>query len=251
MAGSTQSGRKPHRRTVDAERSPPAAAPPDPIRVGLADDHANYRAQLRALLEGEADFDVVGEASSPDEVIAICEGSHPHVLLLDTGMTGGRGLEVVERLTSMRLRVRILVLTQAIGRPELVRTLRQGAYGVVLKGTPPDLLFKSIRRVRAGEFWVGRDMVADLVHALASDTRSARPAPTLNAPRPFALTPRELDIVSAVSSGYTNRQMADKLAIAEDTIKHHLTSIFDKTGVSNRLELALFAIHHRLIQPGG
>jgi len=85
------------------------------------------------------------------------------------------------------------------------------------------------------------------VHALSADGGHK---PVLHAPRPFALTPRELEILAAVSSGYTNRQMAEKLAVAEDTIKHHLTSIFDKTGASNRLELALFAIHHRLIQPG-
>ena len=125
-----------------------------------------------------------------------------------------------------------------------MKALQLGARVAVLKDTPSPLLFKSIRRVRAGEFWIGRDMVGDLVQALAAAEKSSQTQPP--APRAFALTARELEIVSGVAAGYTNRQMAEKFGVAEDTVKHHLTSIFDKTGVSSRLELALFAIHHRL-----
>jgi DNA-binding NarL/FixJ family response regulator len=140
----------------------------------------------------------------------------------------------------------VLIVTAALSRTELVKGLQLGARGAVLKDTPSPLLFKSIRRVRAGEFWIGRDMVGDLVQALAAAEKSARIQPAPTTPRAFALTARELEIVSGVAAGYTNRQMAEKFGVAEDTIKHHLTSIFDKTGVSSRLELALFAIHHRL-----
>jgi DNA-binding NarL/FixJ family response regulator len=117
-----------------------------------------------------------------------------------------------------------------------------------MKDTSPPLLFKSIRRVRAGEFWVGREMVAKLVAALVLGGRESAPPPRDGVP--FSLTPREREIVAAVASGYTNRQMANRLGIAEDTIKHHLTNVFDKTGASNRLELALFAIHYGLHRPG-
>lgn len=220
--------------------------PAEAIRILLADDHAKYRGDLRRRLEAEADFVVVDECASPDEAVAACQAYTPHVLLLDVAMAGGRGIDVLERLRPLRLGVRVLMVTSAMPRADLVRALQLGAYGVVLKETPSPLLFKSIRRVRAGEFWVGRDMVADLVHALAASGERRVPAPVLHAPRAFALTPRELEIVGAVAVGHTNRQMAVKFGVAEDTIKHHLTSIFDKTGVSNRLELALFAIHHRL-----
>jgi len=216
------------------------------IRIVLADDHAKFRSTLRAQLQQEADFTVVAEASSPDEAIDVVVAERPHVMLLDVAMAGGRGIEVLERLRPLALGVRVLMLTTGLSRPELVRALQLGAYGVVLKETSEALLFKSIRRVRAGEFWIGRDMVADLVHALSASDGRSKPPPLLHAPRPFALTPRELEIVGAVASGYTNRQMAEKFGVAEDTVKHHLTSIFDKTGVGNRLELALFAIHHRL-----
>lgn len=230
--------------TTPRRRSSRSAA--DVIRIVLADDHALYRGELRSRLEAQRDFEVVGEASSTSEALALCSSTLPHVLLLDVAMRGGEGMSLLERLRELNLEARILMLTAVMPRSELVRALQLGARGVVLKDASEALLFKSIRRVRAGEFWVGRDMVADLVHALAALEKVAAPRPVLHAPRAFALTARELEIVSAVASGYTNRQMAEKFSIAEDTIKHHLTSIFDKTGVSNRLELALFAIHHRL-----
>ena len=224
--------------------TPPDSTSADVIRILLADDHARFRSSLRTALTREADFEVVGEASTPDEAVDVCQASRPHVLLLDVAMAGGQGIGVLERLRPLGLGVRVLMLTTGLSRAELLRTLQLGAYGVVLKETPPPLLYKSIRRVRAGEFWIGRDMVSDLVHALAAS--DGTPVPARRPSRPFALTARELEIIAAVASGYTNRQMAEKFAVAEDTVKHHLTSIFDKTGVSNRLELALFAIHHRL-----
>jgi len=218
---------------------------PGTVRIALADDHALFRASLRKRLAAEPDFDVVGEASSSDETITLCEQTAPDLLLLDIEMAGGHGLDVLHRLRPLQLKTRILILTSAIRRADLISALQLGARGAVLKDTPSPLLFKSIRRVRAGEYWVGRDMVADLVHALAAAEKGPM-KPALQAPRAFALTARELEIVSAVAAGYGNREIAEKFDVAEDTVKHHLTSIFDKTGVSNRLELALFALHHRL-----
>ena len=244
----TTSRRKPSRSSAAKPVRPSAAAlkTAEVTRIGLADDHVLYRGELKARLAAQPDFEVAGEASSPTETVAMCSAALPHVLLLDVAMKGGEGMLLLERLRETQLETRVLMLTAAMPRNDLVRALQLGARGVVLKDAPAELLFKSIRRVRAGEYWVGRDMVADLVHALAAVDKASTPRPLLHAPRAFALTARELEIVSAVASGYTNRQMAEKFSIAEDTIKHHLTSIFDKTGVSNRLELALFAIHHRL-----
>jgi two-component system nitrate/nitrite response regulator NarL len=233
--------RKSSSRPVRERRG--ASAPSGLIRIVIADDHAIFRAGLRRLLDAERDFEVIGEAATADDAVSLCSRDSPDVLLLDVGLSAGRGVEVIERL-GPTAGLRILVLTLTMARDELVRTLQIGAHGVVLKETPPPLLLKSIRRVHAGEFWVGRDMVADLVRALNSTVPLPRVA--INAPRTFALTPRELEIVAAVAAGYTNRQMSEKFGLAQDTIKHHLTSIFNKTGVSNRLELALFALHHRL-----
>ena len=241
------SRRKPSRRSSEKQvRASAAVKVADVIRLVLADDHVLFRGELKSRLVAQSDFEVAGEASTPTETLEMCSVAAPHVLLLDVAMKGGEGMFLLERLRQLPVETRVLMLTAAMPRNDIVRALQLGARGVVLKDAPADLLFKSIRRVRAGEYWVGRDMVADLVHALAAVEKATAPRPVLHAPRAFALTARELEIVSAVASGYTNRQMAEKFSIAEDTIKHHLTSIFDKTGVSNRLELALFAIHHRL-----
>ena len=240
----------PRRKPATAAKKETAAGSRFPggatIRVGLADDHSIFRGRLRKQLQGEPDFEVAAEVSSVDEAVALCENTPPDLLLLDIEMGGSTGMSVLERLRPLRLPTKVLILTAAISRTELVKALQLGARGAVLKDTPSPLLFKSIRRVRAGEFWIGRDMVGDLVQALAAAEMSSPIKSALQAPRAFALTARELEIVSTVAAGYTNKEMATKFGVAEDTIKHHLTSIFDKTGVSSRLELALFAIHHRL-----
>lgn len=222
----------------------------DIIRIVIADDPTPFRAELRILLSAEPDFEVVGEASTPEEALALCETARPHVLLLDVAMTGGRGLDLLEQLRPMRLGARILMFTDAMERAEVVHTLQLGAYGVVLKETPADLLLKSIRHVRAGQYWVGRDIVGDLVRALSAGDDTAARRSVLRAPRAFSLSPRELQIVGAVASGYTNQQMAQKFGLPEDTIEVLLAGIFAKTGVVDRLELALFAIHHRLNDAG-
>jgi two-component system, NarL family, nitrate/nitrite response regulator NarL len=240
----------PRRKPATAAKKETAAGSTFPggatIRVGLADDHSIFRGRLRKQLQGEPDFEVAAEVSSADEAVALCENTPPDLLLLDIEMGGSTGMSVLERLRPLRLPTKVLILTAAISRTELVKALQLGARGAVIKDTPSPLLFKSIRRVRAGEFWIGRDMVGDLVQALATAEKSSPIKSALQAPRAFALTARELEIVSTVAAGYTNKEMATKFGVAEDTIKHHLTSIFDKTGVSSRLELALFAIHHRL-----
>jgi len=124
-----------------------------------------------------------------------------------------------------------------------VEALQIGARGVVSKETATELLFKSIRTVVAGQYWVGRQEVSDLVAAL----RGLLPAGADERSRSFGLTKRELEIVAAIVEGCTNRDIAQKFTLSEDTVKHHLTHIFDKLGVSNRLELAMFAVNHRLL----
>ena len=124
----------------------------------------------------------------------------------------------------------------------MLEALRLGARGVVLKDSAIGLLFKCIRTVMAGEYWVDRESVADLVLYL----RQA-PEPRSPAKKTFRLTPRELQVISTVVAGYPNKEIARRFSISEDTVKHHLSSIFDKCGVSNRLELAIFAINHHLV----
>ncbi|HSE50389.1 MAG TPA: response regulator transcription factor [Terriglobales bacterium] len=214
----------------------------DRIRIAVADDHPIFRDGLRRLLALEPDMEVVGEASDGEEAIAVVGQSAPDILLLDLAMPRGSGLDVLRRLGHAQHGTRLLLLTASIEKPQVVQALRLGARGVVMKDSATQLLIKAVRSVMKGEYWVGRDSVADMLEYLR-DNEAHPAAPGAK----FRLTPRETDVVAAVVAGYTNRDIAQKFKISEDTVKHHLTNVFDKVGVSNRLELALFAINHKLV----
>jgi DNA-binding NarL/FixJ family response regulator len=215
------------------------------VRIVVADDHPIFRAGLRSVLASESGFSVVGEAGDGDEALRLTRTLQPDVLLLDLAMPRISGMDTLAELATAPAPVRTIVLTGAIDKADIVKALQLGAAGVVLKASASELLVRAIRSVMAGQHWIGRESVSDLVHALRGLT-----APSLEkAPRErFGVTPRELEITSAVVAGFSNKDIAKKFGLSEDTVKHHLTKIFDKVGASNRLELALFAIHHRLLE---
>jgi two-component system nitrate/nitrite response regulator NarL len=215
---------------------------PQPIRVLLADDHAVFRQGLRRVLETERDFLVVGEAANSEEAVTMASQLHPDILLLDLTMPGASGLDALTRLATTDVPVKPVVLAADIGREQIVRALQLGARGVLRKTDAADLIVKGLRTVMAGQHWVDRQTVSDLLKLLRDVSTTPKPAGS----NKFGLTPRQLEIVGCVVSGLTNRDIAKKLSISEDTVKHHLTQIFGKTGVTNRLELALFAMHHQL-----
>lgn len=222
---------------------PPRRQTSEKIRILIADDHPIFRDGLRRLLETQPDFVVVGEAADGAEALQLAGELKPDVLLLDLSMPKRSGLEVLDELGRAGIEVKTMLLVAGIGKTERMKGLQLGARGIVLKETPTDLLLKSIRTVMTGGYWVGRETVSDLVQALARVQTGERDL----GPGNWRLTRREQEMLALVVSGYTNKDIAQKCSLSEDTVKHHLTSIFDKTGVSNRLELALFAIHHRLV----
>lgn len=216
----------------------------NPVAIVLADDHVLFRSGLKLLLEREPDLRVVGEASDGDEALDVVRQVKPDVLLLDLGLPRRSGPEVLRALTEMQSPVRSIVVTGAIGDAQAIEVLQLGAYGIVLKDCATPLLYKSIRAVSAGEYWVGRERIGNLLSYLRLLAARAHDD---GQQRQFGLTPRERQIVAAIVEGQANRDIAQRFAVSEDTVKHHLTNIFDKCGVSNRLELALFAMHHRLV----
>jgi DNA-binding NarL/FixJ family response regulator len=215
---------------------------PAPVRIVIVDDHPIFRDGLRRLLEAEADLAVVGEAVDADEAIRLARTLTPDIVLLDVAMPRTSGLEVLQALAQMP-GARVIILTAAIDKADIIKALQLGARGVVLKESATGLLMKAIRIVMEGGYWVGRESVSDLLLAL----QSLGPPPERAASLPaFSLTQRELQIVALVVEAAGNRKIAEALAISEKTVKHHLTNIFEKLGVSSRLELALFAAQHRL-----
>ncbi len=215
------------------------------IRILIADDHPIFRDGLRKLLEAEPGLEVVGEASDGEETVKFTRQLKPDVVLLDLAMPRFSGQEALKGLSSLPS-VRTIVLAAVVDREQIVDVFQQGARGVVLKESATQILIKSIHSVMAGQYWVGRESVASIVQAL----RDVAPSPTGEVKRKsFGLTPRELEIVAAIVAGCTNKDIAEKFVLSEQTVKHHLTNIFDKLGVSNRLELALFATHHRMVNP--
>lgn len=218
---------------------------PQSVRILVADDHPIFRDGLRKLLEAEKDFQVIGEASDGGEAIEMAQQLKPDVLLLDLSMPRVPGLEAVRELRNSVEAIKIILLTAAIDREQIVDALHHGVRGVVLKESATQLLLKSIRCVMSGQYWVGRESVSDLVRIIRDLTAIPEQG---SRKRSYNLTPRELDIISAIVDGYTNKDIAEKFSIAEQTVKHHLGNIFDKLGVSNRLELALFAVNHHLVE---
>jgi two-component system, NarL family, nitrate/nitrite response regulator NarL len=215
-----------------------------PIRILIADDHPIFRDGLRRLLETEPQFVVIGEASDGDEAVKAAKELKTDILLLDLNMPRVHGLEALKDLTTSGTPVRIILLTAEIQKPQIVEALLLGASGLIMKDTPTQLLFKAIRTVMSGEYWIGRESVSDIIQTLRDLAYFIR---TERRKDNFGLTPRELEIVRALSAGDTNKDIARRFSISEQTVKHHLTNIFNKTGVSQRLELALFALSHNLM----
>jgi two-component system nitrate/nitrite response regulator NarL len=216
---------------------------PETISILIADDHPVFRGGLRALIQNEPGLTLADEAVDGAQAIAMARKHRPDVLLLDLAMPKRSGLDALKELSTLGLPTRVAVLTAAIEEDQVTESLRLGARGVILKDTATELLVKAIRCIVAGEFWVGRNSVNGLVQAM----RMAYEIRPEDAAERFALTARELEVVAGIVEGETNKDIAKRLNISEQTVKHHLSSIFDKVGVSNRLELALFSVNHQLV----
>jgi two-component system, NarL family, nitrate/nitrite response regulator NarL len=215
---------------------------PEPIRILIVDDHPLVRDGLRALLTSLPEFRVVADTGDGDEAIRLAKELQPDVMLLDFSMPKKSGLDVMRELNGAMPRLRTVLMTAGVQKLDMVRMLQQGVKGIVMKGGPTELLLNCMRKVHRGELWVGHDTVTDLLDLLAATENGHAP----NSRRDFGLTVREREIVRMIVEGESNKAIAHRLSIAEDTVKHHLTSSFDKTGTSSRLELALFALQHGL-----
>src|SRR5271154_1731569 len=217
------------------------------IRIVVADDHPIFRDGLCKLLALEEDFDVVAQASDGRQVLEVLQQHEPDILLLDLKMPGLDGLATLQRLQIAKNKTRVIVLTASDDKNEFVQAMKFGTCGIVLKQTATELLIKSIRKVHAGEIWLDSHTTAAVMRRFSSPMDSA-PLGSRDRDR-SPLSQREREIVVLVAQGFKNKEMAEKMFISEQTVKNHLHNIFDKLGVSDRLELALYAIHKNIHTP--
>jgi len=224
----------------------PATSGAPGIRIVVADDHPVVRFGVKNMLMHETGFEVVGEAEDGDDAITQTLELEPDILLLDLQMPRLPGLEAMRAIMGRSPRVKIVLLTSTISTQQIIEALQIGARGIVLKDAVAGDLSTAIRAVSTGDYWIGGQRVVNLVKALHELMQQAAEMPER---KTYGLTPRELEVVGCIVEGCSNKDVAKQFSISEETVKRHLSNIFDKTGVSTRLELALFAISHKLVAP--
>jgi two-component system nitrate/nitrite response regulator NarL len=232
-------------RPIKSASSRPAKSATPAIRILLADDHPVVRIGVRNMLQADKSFEVVGEVGDGDEAITETLDLLPDILLLDLYMPRLPGLEAMRAIMSGSPTVKIVLLTSTISTQQIIEALQIGARGIVLKDALADHLTSAIRAVVSGDYWIGGKRVVNLVGALHELMQKV----AVPDRKTFGLTPREMEVVACIVEGCSNRDIAKQFGLSEETVKRHLSNIFDKTGVSTRLELAMFAIAHHLVNP--
>jgi DNA-binding NarL/FixJ family response regulator len=217
----------------------------NPIRLIVAHHLPIVRHGLQLLLESRGNLKVVGEACDGIQAVDLSRQLQPDILLIDLAMPAG-GIELLRLLATAAESVRPILLVEG-GDQTLGVAVRAGARGIVLKQSSVATLFNSLESVMRGEYWLMDDRAADEAEAMRRTTVERRGNGSTNR---FRLTRREMQIVAAVADGDSNKAIGERLSVTEDTVKHHLSNIFDKVGVFSRLELAMFAIHHGLLPEG-
>lgn len=215
----------------------------NPIRILLVDDHAIVRDGLRMLIESQTGMKVVGEAGNRKEALQLATSVSPDLVLLDLDLGDENGLTFLSELREVAKNARILVLTGLKDSDAHRQAIRLGAMGVVLKEHAAGVLIKAIEKVHAGEVWVDRSTMGSLLQEM---TRPDSDELDPDKAKVASLTDRERQVITLIAEGLKNKQIAERLFLSETTITHHLSSIFAKLEVSDRLELVIYSFRHNL-----
>lgn len=216
---------------------------PPQIRIMIIDDHAVIRAGLRMLIEQDQTMNVVAQAGTRAEALLLAEKEQPDIILFDLILGDDDGLEFLPALCEISPNSRVLVLTGVQTTESHRLAIRRGAMGIVLKQQAADLLLKAIRKVYAGEVWIDRSMMGSVLDDVRNERQQGS---NTEATKIASLTPREREVVALVSEGLKNKLIGERLYISETTVTHHLSSVFSKLEVSDRLELIIYAFRHGL-----
>ena len=231
------------RPSMRSEMAPPLTDPAT-IKVCIIDDHAIVRAGLRMLLESNAKMSVLWETSSASQALLQSAAGRPDVILLDLDLGTENGLNFISNLVEKFRPCRVLVLTAIHDTQAHLAAVAAGASGVVVKEQAPETLLQAIETVHGGEGWLGRSLMAAVMGRFSRDVSGEKKDP--EADKIATLTPREKEIVTLVSDGCNGEKIAKQLGISEATVRNHLTSILAKLDLSNKFELAVYALRHGL-----
>jgi two-component system, NarL family, nitrate/nitrite response regulator NarL len=215
------------------------------VRLLIVGGYALLRDALRASFINAAGIHVVGAAENGDTAFQLSCREMPDVILLELPQECKSEMSFLVRISSEKLPTHLVMLASSLYQPGVLAAMKLGAKGVILKDSATtEIMREAIRRVAAGGYWVGKENVPTLTLALHVLEVRSNNVPTQ---RRFGLTARESEILPMLAQGHSNRAIATAFSVSVETIKHHCSHIYDKLGTSNRVELALFAIHHRLV----
>jgi DNA-binding NarL/FixJ family response regulator len=216
-----------------------------PIRIFIVDDHAIFRESLAAVFGLHKDLQVVGQAGSVDEAKSQLNKLDSDILLLDMKLGGGQsGLDLLREMADLNGKTKTIVVAGGeSSEADAVQAMRLGARGYLVKDCPTDLFIKCIRKVQSGEVWLDGQLTEAVLTALSGKPSDGE------ASEKSDLSRRELEVIQLVIQGYKNKDIAAKLFISEKTVKNHLSAIFNKLGVTDRLELTLYAFEKRFFPP--
>lgn len=219
---------------------------PLPIRIVTADRQEMFREGLRRLLDMQPDFNVVADTGDGESLPALIAEHKPDVLLFDHKLRKRSGIEALRDIAALNPEVYPILLTDAIDGSELIQALIWGACGLVQKKSETELLFKSIRAVMAGDYWIGHKLICTLIENIQSLSNLVEQKTRQQSEN---LTRQQARIIEAIISGSSNKDIANDLSLSERTVKYHLTRIFAKFGVSSRMELARYSLKNKVL-PG-
>ena len=215
------------------------------VRIVILDNHALVRAGIRLIIEQHPGMEVIGEAGNLIDGLEIISSQKPDIILFELNLTEQTSSDVITQIIKASDTSRLILVTGTSNALINQQAVENGVMGVVFKAHPPETLIKAIEKVNAGEVWLERSMIANVISRLS---RNSKPTKTGSESNIDELSEREKEIVRLIGQGFKNKKISSQLCISETTVRHHLTSIYSKLGVSDRLELLVYAHRYGLVK---